>query len=383
MYDAIVVGAGPAGGMAARALAGSGFRTLVLEKKKVVGEPVQCAEGVSRFGLESNGLRAQDEWVAQPIAGAACVVPNGASFSITRLPGYAIDRAAFDRWIVGGAVDRGAEVRTSTRVTGLEARDRGWRVQANGRSFEGRIVVAADGPTSFLARSLGLVRSQEQIVAYEYRFPRDAVPALDPERFLLYIGERYDGGYAWIFPKGDFVNVGAGGHIDAHAATLQFCKEHGIDPSRRETIIAGTIPYRYELTSYAVPGFAVAGDAAGVANPMNGAGIHPGIFSGRLAGEFAAMALERDDPAAMTAYDRALRSSPFLDPLLWWMIDRIRGWSDRLMDDVGEELARTAWKSVNLGTALRTLVRKPWLGLHSREFLRMIRALELCEHYGW
>lgn len=383
MYDAIVVGAGPAGGMAARALASSGFRTLVLEKKKVVGEPVQCAEGVSRFGLESNGLRARDEWVAQEIAGAKCVVPSGQSFFITQLPGYAIDRAAFDRWIVDGAVDQGAELRTNTRVSGIEARDRGWRVRANGSEFDGRVVVAADGPTSFLAKSLGLVRSQDHILAYEYRLPRDAVPLPDPQLFLLYIGERYDGGYAWIFPKGDFVNVGAGGHIDAHNATLAFCKKHGIDPGRRERIIAGTIPYHYDLSAYALPGFAVAGDAAGMANPMNGAGIHPGIFSGRLAGEFAAMALEKEDPTALTAYDRVLRSSPFLDPLLGWMIERIRHWSDRLMDDVGEELADLGWKSVSLRTALSSLARKPWLGLHTREFLRMIRALELCEHYGW
>jgi geranylgeranyl reductase family protein len=369
--------------MAARQLASSGFRTLLLEKKKVVGEPVQCAEGVSRFGLESNGLRARDGWVAQEIAGAKCVVPSGRAFFITQLPGYAIDRAAFDRWIVDGAVDRGAELRTDTRVSGIEARDCGWRVRANGSEFDGRVVVAADGPTSFVAKSLGLVRSQEHILAYEYRLPRDAVPLPDPERFLLYIGERYDGGYAWIFPKGDFVNVGAGGHIDAHAATLAFCKERGIDPGRRERTIAGTIPYRYELSAYALPGFAVAGDAAGVANPMNGAGIHPGIFSGRLAGEFASMALEQEDPAAMTAYDRMLRSSPFLDPLLWWMIERIRRWSDRLMDDVGEELAGLGWKSVSPRTALSTLVRKPRLGLHACEFLRMIRALELCEHYGW
>ncbi len=60
MYDAVVVGAGPAGGMAARALAAAGFRTAILEKKKVVGEPVQCAEGVSEFGLASNGLRPRD-----------------------------------------------------------------------------------------------------------------------------------------------------------------------------------------------------------------------------------------------------------------------------------------------------------------------------------
>ena len=194
MYDAIVVGAGPAGGMAARRLAAAGFSTLVLEKKRVVGEPVQCAEGVSRFGLESNGLRADASWVQQGIAGAECVVPSGKRFFITRLPGYAIDRAAFDRWIVNGAVDDGAELRTSTRVSGVARQDGGWRVTAGDRTFDGRILIGADGPTSFVAKSLGLVRRQDQILAYEYRFPKDALEVSDPDRFLLYIGERYDGG---------------------------------------------------------------------------------------------------------------------------------------------------------------------------------------------
>src|SRR3990170_3900909 len=293
--------------MAARGLAAGGFRTLILEKKKIVGEPVQCAEGVSHFGLVSNGITPQEEWVAQRVSGARCVVPNGTSFTITDLPGYAVDRAAFDRWIVAGAVADGAELRTSTRVAGIAARADGWRIHSDGGTFDGRVVVAADGPTSLLARQVGLVVRQDMIRAYEYRFRSQDVPIPDPERFLLYVAERYDGGYAWIFPKGDAVNVGAGGHIDAHAATLAFCRDRGIDPARRQAIIAGTIPYRFEVRARALPGFAVVGDAAGVTNPMNGAGIHPGLFSGRLAGEFAAIALDREDPRAILGYDRTLR----------------------------------------------------------------------------
>jgi len=94
-------------------------------------------------------------------------------------------------------------------------------------------------------------------------------------------------------------------------------------------------------------------------------------------------ALEREDPTAMMAYDRAMKASPFLDPLLFWMIDRIRRWSDRLMNSVGEELAGRDWRSVNPRMILSVLLRKPWLGIHAREFYRMILALELCERYGW
>src|SRR5207247_996720 len=247
-----------------------------------------------------------------------CIAPNETGFYITRLPGYAIHRPAFDRWLVDGAVDDGAQLRTSTKVTGISRHDGGWRIEANGETIDTRVIIGADGPASFVARQAGLVRSLERIGAYEYRFRREDVPLLEPEFFLLYIGEAYQGGYAWIFPKGDLVNVGAGGHIDAHAATVDFCRKFGIDVERRTQTIAG--------------------DAAGITNPLNGAGIHSGIFSGRLAGEFAVTALTREDPTSMVAYDRAMRASPFLDPLLSWMIDRIRRWGDRLMNSVGEEL---------------------------------------------
>ena len=383
MFDAAIVGAGPAGGMAARQLAAAGFRTIVLEKKKIVGEPVQCAEGVSEFGLASNGLRADAGWAIQRVAGAKCIVPDGRWFYITRLPGFAIDRPAFDRWILQGALDDGAVLRTSTRVTGIARRDSGWRLHADGDSFDARLVVAADGPASFIAREVGLVRKLERILAYEYRFRTEDIPNPDPEFFRLFIGKAYDGGYAWIFPKGAEANVGAGGHIDAHAAAVAFCRQQGIDADRRLQVIAGSIPYRYDLKAFAIPGLAVAGDAAGITNPMNGAGIHPGIFSGRVAGEFGVRTLAADDPSAMIGYDRVLRGSPFLDPLLWWMIDRVRGWSDRLMNEVGGELQGVDWRAVNLRFAMSALFRKPLFIFHAREFTRMIQALELCDRFGW
>src|SRR5207253_2301749 len=120
--------------MAARQLAAAGFRTAILDKKKVVGEPVQCAEGVSEFGLESNGLRPREEWIAQRVSGAKCVAPNGNWFYITRLPGYAIDRPAFDRWIVEAAVDDGADRRTSEREARSTDTPRRWPSVGNSGS---------------------------------------------------------------------------------------------------------------------------------------------------------------------------------------------------------------------------------------------------------
>ena len=72
--DVVVVGAGPAGSMAALAAARGGLRVAMIEKKRSVGDPVQCAEGVSRFALESNGLRPDSRYVKQEVHGAQAVV---------------------------------------------------------------------------------------------------------------------------------------------------------------------------------------------------------------------------------------------------------------------------------------------------------------------
>jgi flavin-dependent dehydrogenase len=164
---------------------------------------------------------------------------------------------------------------------------------------------------------------------------------------------------------------------------LAFCRRYGIDIARRTQTIAGAIPYRYDLSALAMPGLAIVGDAGGITNPMNGAGIHPGLFSGRIAGECAVTALADENPGAMLAYDRILRDSPFLDPLLPWMIERVRTWSDALMDSVTEELQGLEWRAVDARLVVRTILRKPWLVRHARDFLRMIRTLELCDRYGW
>jgi len=374
--DLLVVGAGPSGTMAALAAARGGLRVAVLEKRRTIGEPVQCAEGVSHFALESNGLRPDPRFVRQHVRGAKAVMPNGRRFTITRLPGYAVDRAEMDRTIADAAIDAGVDLHLGERVKGMTRTSDRWELRSDSKVWTAPLVIGADGPASLVARWAGLLERAEAIRAYEWRF--DATDVAPPERdvFLLYFAKRYDGGYAWIFPRGNYVNVGAGGHIDAHRALVEFCRERGINPEKRRATIAGQIPYRYEFRSYASHGVAVVGDAAGVTNPLNGGGIHAALYSGRVAGELAAK--ER-----LADYDRVLRTSPFLDPLLWWMIDRIRTWDDRVLNSVGEFLEPIDWHTLSVPAGLRRMSRSPWMLTHGIDFLRLRRAMALTELYGW
>ena len=374
--DLIVVGAGPAGSMAALAAARAGRRVALIDKKSAVGEPVQCAEGVSRFAIESNGLRPDPRYVRQAIQGAQAVVPNGKRFDITRLPGYAVDRAAFDRSIADLAVEAGAHLFLRERVTSMSRHREGWEVRADGKAWTAPAVIGADGPATLVARWAGLLLRADCVRAYEWRFDASDAPPPEPDRFLLYFAPRYDGGYAWIFPRGSEVNVGAGGHIDAHAALQAFCRSQGIDPSRRLQAIAGQVPYHFEFRRYSANGVAIVGDAAGVTNPLNGGGIHAALWTGRVAGELAAA-------GRLDAYDAVLQGSPFLDPLLFWMMQRLRRWDEGVLNFVGDLLDGTDWKELSVLAGIWRAMRDPRMFVHSREFLRMRRAVAVTEIYGW
>ncbi len=374
--DLVVVGAGPAGSMAALAAARGGLRVALIDKKRTVGEPVQCAEGVSRFALESNGLRPDSRYIKQEVDGARAVVPSGKRFDITRLPGLALDRAAFDQSIADLAVAAGAELFLQERVASMARNNGRWELRSNGRTWAAPMVIGADGPASLVARWAGLLVVASNGRTYEWRFDAAEVPSPEPDRFLLFFAPRYNGGYAWIFPRGGEVNVGAGGDIDAHKALVDFCMQRGIDAGKKLATIAGQIPYHFELRKYATNGIAIVGDACGATNPLNGGGIHPALWTGRIAGELAAQG-RLDD------YDAVVRASPFLDPILYRMAERLRRWDEGVLNFVGDLLDGVDWRDLTFLAGIRRAARHPRFFAYARDFLRLRRAMALTEIYGW
>ncbi|NOR47870.1 MAG: FAD-dependent oxidoreductase [Methanosarcinaceae archaeon] len=119
-YDVVVVGAGPAGSIAARHAAVAGARTLIIEEHAASGSPVQCTGLVSSKTLDICDIE-PGAWVYQKIKGAHIFSPDGSSISIggEKVRAYVIDRTIFDRHLLQRAAEAGADVMVKTKAVGL------------------------------------------------------------------------------------------------------------------------------------------------------------------------------------------------------------------------------------------------------------------------
>src|SRR2546422_773891 len=316
-YDCAIVGAGPAGGRAGIELAKAGHSVLFLEKRDVVGVPVQCGEGLSKFGLENAGLPEEAAWIRERVKGVKAILPDGTHFTVS-IPGFCIDRAAFDQWVVQRAVDAGAELRVRTKVSGVHRQDGGWILETDrGEPVRARAIIGADGPASNVARWAGLLQDRVYVKAIEYRFHGDDWSFPCDGWLIFYYGQKYRGGYGWVFPKAAYFDVGVLAVDRVKELMDGLCAELRVPLERIHKRTGGDIPLRYRFSSLAAPGLAIVGDAGGVTNPVFGGGIHPALYSGKVAGEVAVAAFARGDLNHFMEYDRRMKASPFLDPVLW------------------------------------------------------------------
>ncbi len=285
--DVLVLGLGPAGAAAAAAAARRGCKVIALDRKREPGLPVQCAEFVpAMIGVEAGALNGA---VRQRIAAMATFVEDDAADQQPNFPGHMLDRAAFDASLVARAQRAGADCRFARSI--LRVTKEGVVHLSDGGELRARVIVGADGPRSRAGRAIGSVNTElveTRQVTVPLKVPHAATD--------IFLSAGIPGGYGWLFPKADVANLGAG--VDPrHKARLKPIVErlHAglLDRVGREVLsmTGGPIPVGGMLKPWGRLGDALvllAGDAAGLANPVTGAGIAAAVHSGRLAGEAAA-----------------------------------------------------------------------------------------------
>ncbi len=286
--DVIVLGLGPAGASAAAPAARLGARVVALDRKREAGRPVQCAELVPAL------LEVDPASVRQRIDGMLTYVEDDAPDVHAHFPGRMLDRAAFDSSLVEGARAAGAEVRFGCFIERVTRE--GEIHLGDGSVLRAPVIVGADGPRSRAGKAIGSV-NREMVETRQITVPlRDRHATTD-----IFLSADIPGGYGWLFPKGDLANLGAGvapplrSRLKAIVARLheRLSKPEKGTYTVSPRIVAttgGAIPVGGMLEPWGRLGetlVLLAGDAAGLANPVSGAGIAAAVHSGRLAGEAA------------------------------------------------------------------------------------------------
>lgn len=310
LYDAdvIVAGLGPAGARAAQAAASAGHSVIALDRKSEAGKPVQCAEFIpTMLGQELDGL---EDVTRQRIVAMETFVDDLNPDRTENFPGRMICRQSFDARLVDAAKEAGADCRFGAAIETLT--EDGAVQLTSGETVRARIVVGADGPRSRIGRAVGRINTE----IVETR--QMTVPLLEPHDATdIFLTEDLPGGYAWLFPKGEVANLGAGVIPCAKGVLKELLAELHEELAARGRVgtevlgyTGGPIPVGGRLYPIAEMGnvpVLLAGDASGLANPVTGAGIASAVISGELAGEAAAGWLS-GDRHAFDAYEDELEA---------------------------------------------------------------------------
>jgi len=316
-YDIVVVGAGPAGSMAARYAAEQGVSVLMLEKDRDVGYPVRCGEAVSKAGIEEF-ISPDKKWISSEINSFSLVSPNNTKVKIEfDEKGFILERRIFDYELAKSAVDAGTEILTRAYVNGLLFDNdvvSGVKYEFRGEQFEvkSKIVIAADGVESRVGRWAGLkthidfrdMESCVQITASNID--------IEPDSCYFYFGSEYaPQGYFWIFPKNNkSANIGLGisGIVGKKKSALDFLNDFmnkNYPSASVLTSIAGGVPCSPTLKKISAPGIILVGDAARQVNPLSGGGIVSGMIGGSIGGRIAGETIKMNKSEHLLTYDKA------------------------------------------------------------------------------
>ena len=329
-YDAVVVGAGPAGSIAALVLARGGARVALADKAAFPRDKA-CGDLIGPRGVQvlaDLGLTVPD------VGHGSDLLAVGPSGRRSRLPaftgrsypghGIVVPRVAFDNALREAALAAGA-VGIRARITAVEKgpEETVRAVLADGQRLAGDVIIGADGALSTVARLAGMLDPAAALWGFAVRA---YVPGEVPLPLLVLLESapwRIYPGYGWLFPGADGqanVGIGIGMGGTRHSAPLRadldrftaLLRSRGDLPPAAEPgpVIGGWLRMGGTGTPPAAGNVLLVGDAAGLINPLQGEGIAPAMISARLAAEAVLADPVPGGPGLRPRHGRGVRALP-------------------------------------------------------------------------
>jgi len=287
IYDVIVVGAGPSGATAARECAELGLSVLMIDKEEFPRDK-PCGGGVT---LRAANLLPFDLSPVVERATSGVHLSIKQTHGVTRLAPhdivYMTQRRHLDQFLAEKAVRSGVVFKEKTSLQHIERQATQISVHTANEIFRGRTLVGADGANGKTARLTGIKLDIKQQVALEGNVSLpEGIPTQWEHVMGLDIGS-IRGGYGWLFPKQDHLNVGIGGwQYDGPSLKKRLrslATYYGFDPSAMWGVRGHHLPVRNPHSPLASGNVLLVGDAAGLIDPMTDEGIHSSFWSGKMA----------------------------------------------------------------------------------------------------
>ncbi|MCH2260754.1 NAD(P)/FAD-dependent oxidoreductase [Candidatus Thalassarchaeum betae] len=409
MCDVLVIGAGPGGGNAALQCARQGLSTMLIEDHSAIGTPVHCGECISDLACDNLNLDLPEHVISKRVHGIRVIFPDGTEKCLTE-EGYVLEKHLFERWIADKAVEAGASMHLSHKLSSMDrveedGRFVGWKCDGKGEQFpiQAKVVIDASGVAAVCSKAVNIdedtpLNTMGKVVAgmqYELlEVPTDGY--LD-----FYIWPKYaEKGYLWMIPKCDGrANVGLVTEdrprtkkaLDEFIGITHFKELEQVPPPWKEKgnpAFGGTIPISgpFENTHY--DGLMLIGDAAGFTSPLFEGGSHLALKSAVYAAETAAAAIAEDDVSAerlaiyaklwkdeFPPYDKILRGKNALFDLTDDEMSVMARCFPDEMSDMG-----VSGKAM---VGLRLLSRRPGLYLKKVVPAMLAFGYSRAKHYGW
>ena len=373
-HPIVVVGAGPGGSWAARTAAEKGVPVLLLEKRKVIGYPVRCAEGMTKSMFAEIGITPKEEWISNTITGARIISPSGHAVLVdsshkNEICGWVLNREVFDSELAIMAAQSGATVHAGTGVVSIKKRADGWELSLihTGKriSITADVIIAADGFESQVGRWAGLetlVPFKDMMTCLEYTL--EGVKGDHRTMDFFFDHNFCPGGYAWVFwkgPKKANVGMGISGARLGNRGTVQKHLESFISSKpdlacgERVRVIAGGIPTSKPLKCTVGHRILLIGDAARVTDPLHGGGITNAMITGDIAGRCAAQFIQNGkDDAYLKRYDKEWRMRLERSLYLHYMIkEYIGNLNNDQIDIIIEALSHAKLDSLEPSTLIK------------------------------